>query len=223
MNRSQATKILSAFLLAAAIGACVVAVCQRRGGDALTPVTAARGASVAEASIPAGQPTPEISNSIPLKLPLTRPRLLVLKARRQLILFSDGRALRMYAVGLGTAPTGDKERAGDRRTPEGNFYVCVKNAQSAYYLSLGLSYPNEEDAVRGLRDGLITRRQYNRIMRALNAKRTPPWNTPLGGEIFIHGNGSQSDWTWGCVALDDTDMRELFDAVQRGTPVTIEP
>jgi lipoprotein-anchoring transpeptidase ErfK/SrfK len=40
--------------------------------------------------------------------------------------------------------------------------------------------------------------------------------------LFIHGNGSQSDWTWGCVALDDKDIRELFDAVPIGTPVTIE-
>ena len=51
----------------------------------------------------------------------------------------------------------------------------------------------------------------------------PPWDTPLGGEIFIHGGGSGSDWTWGCVALDDDDVRELYRAVRVGTPVTIEP
>jgi lipoprotein-anchoring transpeptidase ErfK/SrfK len=50
----------------------------------------------------------------------------------------------------------------------------------------------------------------------------PLQNTRLGGELFIHGNGSQSDWTWGCVALDDKDIRELFDSVPVGTPVTIQ-
>ena len=43
----------------------------------------------------------------------------------------------------------------------------------------------------------------------------------LGGEIFIHGRGSGSDWTWGCIALDDPEMKELFDAIPVGTPVVI--
>ena len=50
----------------------------------------------------------------------------------------------------------------------------------------------------------------------------PPQKTALGGEVYIHGNGSQSDWTWGCVALDDKDIRELFDAVTVNTKVMIE-
>jgi murein L,D-transpeptidase YafK len=97
----------------------------------------------------------------------------------------------------------------------------MKNSHSQFYLSLELSYPNQKHAERGLRDGLITRGQYNQILSALTRKRVPPQNTRLGGELFIHGNGSQSDWTWGCVALDDQNIRELFDAVPVGTPVTI--
>jgi murein L,D-transpeptidase YafK len=99
----------------------------------------------------------------------------------------------------------------------------VKNARSAFYLSLGLSYPNAEHAARGLRDGLITRSQYNQIMSALKRKLTPPQNTALGGDIYVHGNGAQSDWTWGCVALENEDMHELYRAVQVRTPVVIEP
>jgi lipoprotein-anchoring transpeptidase ErfK/SrfK len=60
-------------------------------------------------------------------------------------------------------------------------------------------------------------------MRALRAKRAPLQNTRLGGDIYIHGNGASSDWTWGCVALENEDIRELFDAVSTGTPVKIEP
>lgn len=166
---------------------------------------------------------PAAAAPAPLRLPLVRPRLVVSKSARRLDLYSDGRVVRTYRVGLGTAPVGDKVRAGDRRTPEGDFYVCVKNPQSAFYLSLGLSYPNEEDAARGLRDGLITRAQHRRILRALGRGRTPPWDTALGGEIFIHGRGAQTDWTWGCVALEDADIKELYDAVPVGTPVRIEP
>lgn len=154
---------------------------------------------------------------------LTKPSIIVKKAQRQLLLFSDGRLTRTYRIGLGLNPVGDKVRAGDRRTPEGTFYVFTKNPKSAFYLSLGLSYPDAEHAQRGLRDGLITRLQYDRIVNALKRKATPPQNTTLGGDIYIHGNGSRSDWTWGCVALDDGEMRELYEAVEVGTPVAIEP
>jgi murein L,D-transpeptidase YafK len=158
----------------------------------------------------------------PLKLPLVSPRILISKSRRRLGLYSDDRLVREYRVALGKNPSDDKERQGDYRTPEGEFYVCVKNAASRFYLSLGLSYPNREDAARGLRDQLITRAEHDRIVRAIERGLRPPWDTALGGEIFIHGGGSTSDWTWGCVALDDADVKELFDAVPEGTKVVIE-
>lgn len=158
----------------------------------------------------------------PLKLPLVNPKLVVSKAARQLSLYSDGRVVRTYRIALGTNPVDDKVRQGDRSTPEGDFYVCVKNARSNFYLSLGLSYPNIEDAERGLRDKLITRAQRDAIVRAIQNKRRPPWDTALGGEIFIHGGGTEGDWTWGCVALANPDIKELFDAVPMGASVRIE-
>jgi murein L,D-transpeptidase YafK len=165
----------------------------------------------------------ETSARSPLKLPLTKPRIVVKKSKRQLLLFSDGKLLRTYRIGLGLSPLGDKVREGDRRTPEGAFYIFTRNDKSAYYLSLGVSYPNTKHAERGLRDGLITRAQYEAIIAALKSKKRPPQNTSLGGDIYIHGNGAQSDWTWGCVALENEDIRELFNAVSVGTPVIIEP
>lgn len=157
-----------------------------------------------------------------IALPLVNPSIVVTKGKRLLRLYSAGKVVREYRVGLGLSPVEDKVKAGDRRTPEGEFYICQKNFHSQFYLSLELSYPNRRHADRGLRDGLITRAQYNQIVGALDRKRVPPQNTRLGGELFIHGNGSRSDWTWGCVALEDKDVRELFDAVPVGTPVTIE-
>jgi murein L,D-transpeptidase YafK len=158
-----------------------------------------------------------------LKLPLTSPKIVVKKSARRLLLYSGNKLVRTYRVGLGPNPVGDKVREGDRRTPEGDFYIFTRNSKSAFYLSLGLSYPNAAHAKRGLRDGLITSAQYDEIMRALQAKRRPPQNTALGGDIYIHGNGARSDWTWGCVALENEDIRELFDVVKVGMTVTIEP
>jgi murein L,D-transpeptidase YafK len=159
----------------------------------------------------------------PLTLPLEKPRIVVHKAARKLELFSGDKLLRTYKAGLGFSPVADKIREGDGATPEGEFFVFVKNNRSAYYLSLGISYPNAEDADRGLRDGLINRAQHRAITEAIQKKTAPPQYTKLGGLIYIHGHGAKSDWTWGCVALENEDIRELFDAVTVGTPVTIYP
>ena len=164
-------------------------------------------------------PTPQPA---PLTLPLVAPRIVISKSRRQLELYADGHVVRTYTVALGLSPVDDKERQGDRRTPEGDFYVCMKNDRSQFYLSLGLSYPNEEDAARGLRDKLITQAQHDRIVRAIRRKTKPPWNTALGGEVMLHGGGTGTDWTWGCVALANADIKELFAAIPLGTPVRIE-
>jgi lipoprotein-anchoring transpeptidase ErfK/SrfK len=180
------------------------------------------------APAPPNEPPPltaeeEAINRRPLRLPLAAPKVVVEKKARRVTLYSKGERVRVYRAVLGFAPVGDKERQGDGRTPEGTFYVCVKNEKSSFYLSLGLSYPNEEDAERGLRAGLITPAQAARIRRAVRRRASPPWDTALGGEIFIHGGGVSSDWTAGCVALENEQMKELFDAVPVGAAVVIEP
>ncbi len=164
-----------------------------------------------------------VSQAGPLKLPVKNPRIIVRKAARKLELYSDDVLLKTYKAGLGLNPVADKKQEGDRCTPEGEFYIFTKNSKSAYYLSLGLSYPNAEDADRGLRDGLITKTECDAIRAAIRKKTMPPQNTKLGGEIYIHGHGAGSDWTWGCVALENEDVRELYDAVSVGTPVSIVP
>ena len=150
-------------------------------------------------------------------------RVIVNKSHREMLLLRGESVLRSYRVALGREPVGHKEQEGDGRTPEGDYQVCMKNERSNYYLSLGLTYPNASDAERGLRDGLITRAQHKSIKGALDAGRCPPWNTALGGEIFIHGGGTARDWTWGCVALENPEIKELFDTLPKGTPVSIKP
>jgi hypothetical protein len=122
-----------------------------------------------------------------LSLPLKTPRIVVYKSERKLELYSDQELLRTYKVGLGFNPVVDKVREGDGATPEGEFYVFVKNNRSAYYLSLGISYPNVEDAERGLRDNLITRTEYDAIMDAIKKKKAPPvhkaWRTYLHSRV----------------------------------------
>ena len=107
--------------------------------------------------------------------------------------------------------------------PEGEVYIFTKNPKGAYYLSLGISYPNTEDAERGLRAGLVTHAQHDQIVDAIKKKAAPPQYTALGGLVYIHGNGAKSDWTRGLVALENEDIGELYKSGEAGTPVTIRP
>jgi len=151
-----------------------------------------------------------------------QPMLLVEKSRHRLTVFDGGVARKSYRIAIGGG-RGDKTCEGDRCTPEGEFYVCVKNPNSRFTLALGLSYPNAEDAARGLRAGRISRAQHDAIVEAIGRRCRPPWNTPLGGEIMIHGKGAGRDWTLGCIAMNDEDIRELYPAVRLGTVVRVVP
>ena len=147
----------------------------------------------------------------------------VYKAKRILKLWEGQELIGEYPVGLGFEPVGHKKHEGDGKTPEGNYYVCVKNSQSKFYLSLGLSYPNIDDAKEALDADRISREEYESIKEAINNKTRPLWYTPLGGEIMIHGHGSESDWTQGCVAVENDIMDILWEKCQIGTQVFIYP
>lgn len=220
MNRSGLLFMLLA-------GACVAAgaACGARVGRTVraeTPKSAMTPSPVGDSAAMLTQEE-EAVNQRPVRLPLSRPRVVVEKGGRRLRLYAGGELVRVRRVVLGSDPQGDKERQGDGRTPEGDFQICMKNGKSKFYLSLGLTYPNAEDAERGLRDGLISQAQQRSITRAVAAGRCPPWNTALGGEIFIHGGGTTGDWTLGCVALENSEIKELFDILPAGTPVQIKP
>lgn len=145
----------------------------------------------------------------------------VYKRERRVELWVGRVCVKTYPAALGAEPLSDKVHEGDRRTPEGDFYVCTRNDRSRFHLFLGLSYPNEEDAERGLRAGLISREQYDAVLHAQRRRVRPPWDTPLGGAVGLHGGGVRTDWTQGCVALNNDDIEELWLTCPLGTPVTI--
>ena len=150
--------------------------------------------------------------------------IIIKKSERRLYLYNgEQRLLKTYRIALGPHPIGTKKKQGDGATPEGDYYITHKNPRSNYYLSLGLSYPNIVDADDGLKRRLITKAQHQTITSAIKAQGKPPQNTPLGGDIFIHGGGARSDWTLGCVALENADIKELFDQLPVKTPVKILP
>lgn len=164
-----------------------------------------------------------VAQSAGIPFPFLNPELRIGKSAHRLELWASGKKLKEYPVGLGHRGLADKVRSGDHLTPEGHFFICNKNEQSQFHLFLGISYPNESAATRGMKAGLITKIERDQILRSLRNKSCPSWNTKLGGTVGIHGGGSNSDWTWGCIALENPDIEELWVACGIGTPVIIEP
>ncbi|MBD3679767.1 MAG: L,D-transpeptidase family protein [Rhodobacteraceae bacterium] len=132
-------------------------------------------------------------------------RVVVVKEARTLYLLNEEGVLKTYDVDLGFAPEGDKAQEGDGRTPEGNYLIDRRNPNSQYHLSLGISYPNAHDVA---------------LARAAGVE--------PGGDIFIHGRSwrywtAGEDWTAGCIAVRDREIREIYAMVQDGTPIDILP
>lgn len=145
------------------------------------------------------------------------------KARHTLELRAEGRLVKRYVVALGHRGLADKQRSGDHLTPEGPYYVCSRNGASQFHLFLGISYPDDRAAERGLKQGLISKGEAEAIRRAQRQKACPPQMTRLGGLVGIHGGGTGVEWTWGCIALANPDVEEVWVACPMGTPVTISP
>jgi len=131
-------------------------------------------------------------------------RVLVYKEDRRMFLMHGTEVLRGFDFELGFAPTGDKQVEGDGRTPEGDYIIDRRNPNSAYHLSIGISYPTEADVAEAEALGMEP-----------------------GGDIFIHGTPRrflrQDDWTWGCIAVTNREIEDIYAMVRDGTPITIYP
>jgi murein L,D-transpeptidase YafK len=175
------------------------------------------------ARIPAKTPPALRAAALPA---MVSPRIVIEKSKFRLTLYDGAQVVKVYSVAIG-ANDGHKQREGDRRTPEGTFRVCVRNPRSKYILSLGLSYPGVADAKRGLAARQITQKQHDAIVYAIRKGKRPPWNTPLGGEIMIHGcrrdAAGNPRKTLGCIAMEDDHIKELYPKIPLGTAVTIKP
>jgi L,D-transpeptidase catalytic domain len=137
-------------------------------------------------------------------------RLVVHKSKRQLELLKAGAVIAQYPIRLGLNPAGHKLHEGDFRTPEGHYYLSRRNPRSEFFLSIGVSYPNDADRRRARGNG-----------------KAP------GGSIMIHGHPNvprkpadyyaRNDWTDGCIAVSNSDMVDIWLRTKVGLPIEIRP
>lgn len=144
--------------------------------------------------------------------PITEVR--VYKSKRTLELVSHDQIIRTYPMRLGFDPLGHKKQEGDGKTPEGRYSLDWRNPNSAFYKSFHISYPNEQDKAQAKARGVSP-----------------------GGDVMIHGSTTskinnlpemmnylpQKDWTFGCIAIRNVDIDELWTLVDDHTPIIIYP
>ena len=131
--------------------------------------------------------------------------IVVSKSARKMYILKGSTPLSIHDFDLGFSPKGHKRQEGDGRTPEGQYFINRRNFNSAYFLSLGISYPNARDVARARAAGVSP-----------------------GGDIFIHGGPryagqkGKPDWTAGCIAVSDREMEQIYQMVPNGTPIWIK-
>lgn len=136
-------------------------------------------------------------------------RIVVEKSRRLLHVYHNREAIVTFRIALGKSPVGKKNCMGDNRTPEGYYSIIEHKKNSNFYRALRISYPNAADRARAQKMGCNP-----------------------GGNIMIHGleNGfgwvgrthRTIDWTNGCIAITNKEMKILYDMVKDGTTVEIK-
>ena len=130
--------------------------------------------------------------------------ILVEKKKRVLTLYSQNKKVKTYKIHLGFSPLGHKKQENDGKTPEGKYTIWKKNPNSAFHLSLWISYPNQADVDQATARGVSP-----------------------GGEIFIHGgpnrkeNMNKNDWTAGCIAVTDQEIEEIYNYTKIGAIIEI--
>ncbi|KAA0693235.1 hypothetical protein DT594_15285 [Halopseudomonas laoshanensis] len=147
---------------------------------------------------------------LPAQAAPTIDKVLVHKAERRLEVISAGQVIKQYRISLGRQPLGHKQQQGDQRTPEGIYSIDWRHESPQFNLSLHLDYPNLKDRTAAYKQGVDP-----------------------GGMIMIHGTPIDEeypewffkglDWTNGCIALNNADMRALWELVPDGTLVEIVP
>ncbi|MGB0638856.1 MAG: L,D-transpeptidase family protein [Myxococcota bacterium] len=139
------------------------------------------------------------------------------------MVFRDGQPM-CWNIGLGFTPKDHKQVEGDGKTPEG-WYRTSDKPWSQFYAAIAVHYPNVKDANAGHSLGRISSKVRRQIERAIQADEKPHQTTALGGEILIHGGGSATDWTLGCIAMDNDDIDRLRSTIPENiqTDVLILP
>ena len=138
------------------------------------------------------------------------------KSDYELKVYDDEGWYATYPIVFGSKDLSDKMKEGDRRTPNGKFKIILKKIHSKWGPELLLDFPGPSDVEK-----------FNERRR----KGLVPKTAKIGGGIAIHATRPEEEWTvdnfynWtdGCVSVKYSEMKDLYNYIEAGTEVTIQP
>lgn len=121
-------------------------------------------------------------------------------------------AVKKFPINLGLKPWNRKLHFDKLSTPEGRYKITHFNYQSSFHKSIGVSYPNN-----------IDRKRYSDAKKMGKLPLVNNNYPDIGGSITIHGGGVGNNWTWGCIAMRNSDVDEILaiKGLKAGTPIYI--
>ena len=167
----------------------------------------------------------------PLSINAEGYQVIVHKNNKELILKKSNDIVKKYHIATGKGGKGTKRERGDSKTPLGVYRISKLNKSNRFYYFIQLDYPNLIDAWYGFKNEVIDGGDFKRIDNAYKKREFPPQDTNLGGQIGIHGIGKTTkkklaihedlNWTDGCIALTNNDIKDLMKYIKVGTTVVI--
>lgn len=140
-------------------------------------------------------------------------RIVAYKGKRKMYAYRGDKLIYTFRMSLGkNGDKGNKERAGDYRTPEGTYTITRKKCDPRLYKSLLISYPNRVDRARASAKGL-------RPGGYITIHGQPKWNADGRGDSYTLSH----DWTEGCMAIPNRDLDKLWSGVRNGATIVIHP
>jgi len=140
-------------------------------------------------------------------------KIVVVKHKFELYLYEGTNLIKTYPVAVGRNP-GDKQKIGDYRTPEGNFYIVSIEDSSKWVHDFGDGKGPIKGAYGPYFLRLYTGKECTRSKKG--------WTG-----FAIHGTHDESSIgtmaSEGCIRMRNADITELKNMVKKGTPVIIEP
>ncbi len=140
-------------------------------------------------------------------------KIVVVKSEFKLYLYEGTNLIKVYPVAIGKNP-GDKQKIGDCRTPEGNFYIVSIEDSSKWVHDFGDGKGPIKGAYGPWFLRLYTGKECTRSKKS--------WTG-----IAIHGTHDESSIgkmaSEGCIRMKNEDVVELKGMVKKGTTVIIEP
>ena len=155
----------------------------------------------------------ELSTGSEIKEDAVIDKLVAYKSKRMMYGYRNGKKVFESRMSLGkNGDKGPKYKRGDYRTPEGTYKIIRKKCDPRLYRNLLISYPNAADIARAKKHGVDPG-------GLITIHGQPKWNADGRGDEYTLAH----DWTEGCMALPNKKMKQLWEGVRNGTPITIYP